>query len=308
MRKTIHFMAISLLLCLIQLSVANIDCQAQQEAQYTQYMFNGLVLNPAYAGSRDVNSAVAFYRHQWAGIDKAPRTVAFSFHGPASEKVGLGIHLENDRIGVHNRLNIHGSYAYRFRLGYGQMSLGVRAGIHNYNSKWTETELQDLDDQVFHANENKLLPNFGFGALYFANQFFIGVSVPKILEQDLTVTKIAKERRHIFVRGGLILPLSPTLDLRPSTLVKMVPGKAPVSADFNLSLWIQKALSLGVSYRLQDSWDFLVEYQVNHHLQIGYSYDWTATELRQANSGSHEIMLGYDFSLDRERIVSPRHF
>ncbi len=308
MRNAVTYLSLFVTLWLAVNILSSDKAMAQQEAHYTQYMFNGLVLNPAYAGSRDVMSAVAFYRHQWQGIDKAPRTVSLSLHGAASEKVGLGIHMENDRLGVHNRFNLHGSYAYRFRLGYGQMSLGLRAGFHNYNSRWTETQLQDPDDQVFHTNENKLLPNFGFGAFYFTNQLFIGVSVPKILEQDISITKVAKERRHYFLTAGLLIPMGVNLDLRPSMMMKAVPGDAPISTDINLSLLIQRALSLGVSYRIKDSWDFLVEYQLNHHLRLGYSYDLTATELRHENSGSHEIMLGYDFSFDRERIISPRHF
>ena len=302
------------LLCFLMLDSER--ATAQQDAEYTQYMFNSLVLNPAYAGSRDALSATAIYRHQWAGMDGAPRTLSLGGHSPIGDRVGVGLFLENDRIGVHNRFSLFGSYAYKIPVAAdGNLSLGLQAGILSYASNWANLpNIQDPTDPNFQGQQSKLLPNFGIGAYYYTDRYYVGLSVPHLLANNLDdISPQAKQYMHYFLTGGMVFDINSDLKLKPSILIKHVPSLSPLEADLNVSLLFRDALWVGMGYRTADALLFLLEYQFPTGLRIGYSYDLTLTKLSGFNSGSHEIMLGIDLDTGSggnsiQKVLSPRYF
>ncbi|MGB0840360.1 MAG: PorP/SprF family type IX secretion system membrane protein [Chitinophagales bacterium] len=298
------FTLFALLTCL-----ACMDAKAQQDAQYTQYMFNGLALNPAYAGTRDAISATAIYRHQWAGVVGAPRTFSFSVHSPLQEQAGLGLFVESDRIGIHNRLSLFASYAYRIVVGEGQLSIGLQGGLLNYQSDWNNLpNVADPGDVVLANPESKLLPNFGLGIHYYTERFYVGASIPHMLDNELSEVSLqALQSRHYFITSGALIDLSTTLKVKPSIMLKAVSG-SPLAADLNLSFLIRDVLWLGAGYRFGDALTFLGSFQFNNGLRLGYAYDLTRTDL-QPTGGTHEVMLGFDFIKEGDNpVLNPRFF
>ncbi|MGB0929266.1 MAG: PorP/SprF family type IX secretion system membrane protein [Chitinophagales bacterium] len=297
-----------LILCLIFLGLQSVF--AQQDAQYTQYMFNTLVINPAYAGSRDAVSILGIYRNQWTGFNGSPTSFAASVHSPVGEKLGLGLFLESDQIGVHQRLSAYTAYAYKIALGGGYLSLGLQAGVLQYSSDWSELpEVLDPDDPIFLADNSKLLPNFGLGVYYYSEQFFVGVSVPHLLEGNIDeVSELAMQDRHYWATAGVAIPLNDNLKVQPSLLVRMVPSIAPVNIDANLSLIINNIFRVGAGYRSSQAVLFMLEYQQDK-LRVGYSYDLGLSSLADYHSGSHEIMVGLDLPTNKlQKVQSPRFF
>jgi type IX secretion system PorP/SprF family membrane protein len=292
---------------------------AQQDAMFSQYMFNGLVLNPAYAGSREVLSATALYRNQWVGIDGSPKTVTFSAHAPVrNEKIGVGIVFSSDRIGITNANNVGFNYAYRIKFkNKGTLSLGLQASILQYRADFASIQHSfspTVYDPSFSQVINKWLPNFGTGIYYYTNKFYLGASVPNIISNKLTgegtvfqVGDKAQQYRHLFITTGYVFNINKSLKLKPSVLVKFVQG-SPIEFDFNGNLWLFDMFAVGLSYRTGDSVDALFEFQVTPQLGIGYAYDYTLTPLGKYTSGSHEIMVRYELGFGKRRIITPRYF
>ena len=311
---------------------ASVYMNAQQDARYTQYMFNKLAINPAYAGSGDgfTNglSLTALYRTQWVGFEGQPRTISFSAHTPlgTAKKVGMGLYLEHDMIGVHGRSTGYLSYAYHFGLGgQSRLGIGLQGGGMYLVSDYTEVPNNggpiDVSDPAFDQRITKFMPNFGVG-LYFYNPtaFYVGASVPHLLDNDKgTPTKIAHQYRHYhFMAGGIIGPEA--FKIKPSALLKVVPGVAPVQLDMNLLFLIKNAVWFGPSLRIApvqidgatrlkpESLDFIIAFQVKG-FKVGYAYDLTLTKISNFTSGSHEIMLGYDVPGGKgPRYLTPRYF
>jgi len=294
------------------------QASAQQLPRYSQYMFNGLVINPAYAGSVDGLSGSLFYRNQWAGFDGAPKTFALSLHSPViyPEKMGLGFYVEHDQIGKQANTAAYISYAYKIPVKEGaSLALGLQAGINNYNADWSSITSLDENDPVFMMNDARTVPNFGLG-LYFSNEvLYAGLSIPQLINNKLNnIQKLSKQYRHYLFSAGGIIKISEPLKLRPSILLKYVPSNAPLQADLNMSFLIMDALWIGASYRnntnvAPESVVFILSYLFNNGLRIGYAYDLTTTEISNHTSGSHEITVGFDFrSKKKESIVTPRYF
>jgi len=288
---------------------------AQQDAQYTQYMFNNIVRNPAYTGTRQAVSALAIYRHQWAGLDGAPRTFSASVHSPVGSSMGLGLYVENDVIGVHNRLSVYGSYAYRIFIDdRSRLSIGLQAGILNYRSDWSQLgPLQDAGDMSFDPSQvyNKLLPNFGLGLYYYIDDlFYVGFSAPHLLDSSLdNVQQVSNYDRHYFLSAGYVLDIADNVRFKPTILVKSVPAYAPFEFDINANFLLFEQLWLGIGYQTEMSIPFVAQYQFENGLRVGYAYDLGLSQLNNYHSGSHEIMLGFDFdSRKPEKIISPRFF
>jgi len=289
-----------------------LEIQAQQDAMHTQYMFNTLMYNPAYAGSRDAFSAAAIYRHQWHNFDGAPKTGSVTLHGPVRDKYGLGLSLQYDSWGVHDWGLVEGSYAYRFYLTPTvKLSAGIQASMLYQQSNYTLVNSNtDNIDPTFMQDESRILPNFGAGLFLYSNRYYVGLSIPHILNNKLSaLSQNAQQNRHYYLAAGIVLPLSNSLELKPSVLVKSVGSFAPTQAEINANLYIQKVVWVGATYRTGDSFDFLFGVQINPSLRFGYAFDLTTTEIRQeAPGGTHEIMIGYDFNVGRERVVTPRYF
>jgi type IX secretion system PorP/SprF family membrane protein len=301
----------------IMLALSNITIQAQQDAMFTHYMYNTLAVNPGYAGSRDALTITALHRSQWVGFDGAPTTQTLTIHTPISRKMGVGLSIVNDEIGPVKTTAVYVDLAYNINLSEkGKLAFGLKGGINFMQGNINTLDIDDKSDVSFQQNiESQLLPNFGFGMYYYQERFYLGLSTPKLLENNFetntatSVTNLSSERRHYFLIAGTILELSNTVDLKPTTFVK-VTNSAPIEADLTASFIFSKKLLLGAMFRTGDAVGALVGYNFTDQLHLGYSFDWSyGLKTFKYNQGSHEIMLTYDFIFnDAQRIRSPRHF
>jgi type IX secretion system PorP/SprF family membrane protein len=294
---------------------------AQQDVQYTMYRFNNLIFNPAAAGSRDALSVVGIYRWQWLNVPGAPRTGSFSVHSPLrNNNLALGLTFTNDRIGVTHTNKLEGNFAYRIPLGKAKkvkLSLGVSAGVTNYRSKLTEVNTNGGagTDPNFADNASLWLPNVGFGIYAYSQKFFVGVSVPNLLANSIqtknqvfqTGVNDAHQYYHLFVTGGYVFDLGEKVKFAPSVMMKYVPKYAPIDFDFNANFIFIDRIWLGASYRLSDSYGFMAAFNITPQLRVGYAYDLTVSPISKFTTGSHEVMLGYDFDFDKKKIVNPRY-
>ncbi|MCB0514479.1 MAG: type IX secretion system membrane protein PorP/SprF [Chitinophagales bacterium] len=309
---------LSLFICLFFLP----EVKAQQDAQYTQYMFNSLLYNPAYAGSRDALSATAFYRKQWLDIEGAPRTISLAVHSPVfNDKVGLGFSLENDQIGVINQNRIFTDYSYTIAMSNGgKLAMGLKAGITLYDARWSTVITSTEGDPVYGNDVNLVLPNFGAGLYYYSDRFYAGFSVPHLLKNKLEseesndVEKISREELHVFTTAGFMIPLSENLKLKPSFLVKYVPN-APVATDVNVNFLLKDMLWLGTAVRSNmsnsfevSSINFNVMVQATPMFRLGYAYDYATSALSSYTRGTHEVMIGYDLIREKGKVITPRYF
>ena len=302
---------------------------AQQDAMFSQYMFNGLAINPAYAGTRNVLSTTALFRKQWVRIPGSPTTETFTVDGPFSRKKkgGLGLNLINDKIGVTNSLGIYGVYAYRVKIKRNKtLSFGLQAGVSQYRANFTSVSLtRDVANQYDAAYENNIKrwnANFGFGMYYYTKKFYAGLSIPHFIPGKL-ISKIksssnyyetfisdkdkAHQYAHAFLTAGYVIKIKKDIKLKPSVLVKYVYG-APIELDLNANVWFYDIVSAGLSFRTADAILVMFEVQANKQWRIGYSFDYSYTRLRKYNSGTHEIMLRYEFSYERAKLLTPRYF
>lgn len=322
MKKLVILLAVGIFVLLLDTQTNKV--LAQQDAQYSMYMFNGLALNPAYAGSRERWAVTALYRHQWAGFgDGVPRTAVANAHGPLlNDRVGLGISIANDRIGPTSLIEAAASYAYRLPLGTkkysGRLCFGMNARVTNYTQRWSELTTSDQADQAFiGGNENVFHPNFGVGLYYYNDRFYAGFSIPNMLNTSLDdnfqldgTDLVARKYRHVFTTIGAIVPLTDNVKLKPSMLLKHVKN-TPFQADFNASLLFKEALWIGASFRtaFQEPGPAavigMIEYMFAKHLRVGYAYDYTLTDIGAYQSGTHEIMVGYEFG-SNDKYLTPR--
>lgn len=295
--------------------------RAQQDAQYSMYRFNGLYLNPAYAGSHEVITATAMYRNQWVKMPGAPQTASVALHSPLkNERIGLGLIYTYDQIGVVKNNSLNASFAYRVPIGKKKnvkLCLGLSAGFTNYRADLNSVATTEANDPNFAGNnQNRWLPNIGFGIYIYSPKFFVGLSVPHILASRLngktsvfeTNPDIAKQYYHLLLTGGYVFDLGKKVKFMPSVLMKYAPLHAPVSFDFNATFVFVDRLWLGAAYRLNDSYNFMAAVNITKQLRVGYAYDLTVSPLRSYTSGSHEVMLGFDFNFQRSgKVISPRH-
>jgi len=295
---------------LVLLSVSKLT--AQQDAQYTQYMYNQAVLNPAYAGSKGHLAMGALGRTQWVGIKGAPQTLTLFMHGPIGEKLGVGGTLISDKIGPITETNFYGDFSYTLDVSAeGRLALGIKAGLtlHNIDSNLS-TVSPDPALIAALSQGNQLLPNFGAGAFYYTDRFYLGLSMPNFLqtryyERTGTLITNASEKMHLFGTTGYVFDLTDNIKLKPSLMLKGAIG-APLSIDLSANALFSDRFELGLSYRLDDSISAILGLNVNSEFRIGYAYDYTLSKLGDFNSGSHEIMLTYEFL--RKELKSPRFF
>ena len=276
---------------------------AQQRPVYSQYMFNGLAINPAYAGSQKQLSATAVYRDQWVNFEGAPTTKSLGIHtGFAKKKVGIGLMVSSEEIGVHKDLSLYASYAYKLVFRKAVLSMGLQAGFNNLQSDFSKLNLKSSSDPFLSGNLKKFNPNFGAGLFYSTNTAYVGLSVPYIVHNRVVNIKkndlesLAREARYYFLTGGKVFDLSPRLKVKPSTLLRIQEG-APLGVDLNGNLIIDDLLNLGASYRSGDSMIFLFELKLNQNFRFGYAYDYVISDLNPYTNGSHEIMLNYSINL-----------
>jgi type IX secretion system PorP/SprF family membrane protein len=304
-------------LSVVIITIVNSTAIAQQDPMYSQYVFNGLIINPAYAGSHDVLSTTLLYRDQWVSIPGAPKTGTFSIDAPLkNQKVGLGLNVEFDKIGVTNFSGITGAYSYKIKFSHGALHFGVQAGVGFYNSNFTIVKYSDggVSDEAFQNNYHDLMPTFGFGMYYYTNRFYAGFSIPQIAGHAIQKALYSNSEsahldlaNHYFITSGYLFDLSPDMKLKPSVLLKYV-GGAPIEIDLNSTVWFYDILALGVSYRSLASLNFLCQIRLSNRLYLGYAYEYATNSLNHFSSGSHEIMLQYIFNFSHGKIVTPRFF
>jgi type IX secretion system PorP/SprF family membrane protein len=309
-------MSTKIKMVLIMLAIS-IKAFSQQDPMYSQYVFNGLVINPAYAGTRDVLTASLLYRNQWLSIPGAPKTGMFSIDAPVkNQKVGIGMMVEFDKIGVTNHTGVNGVYSYRIKFEHSALSLGVQAGIGFNNSNFSSVKYSEgtVVDEVFMNDSHEVLPNFGFGAYYYSDRFFAGFSIPQIAGRTIqrAISSNAESAHldlanHYFLTSGYLFDITPDMKLKPSILLKYVNG-APIEMDVNGIVWFYDLLAVGVTYRSLSSLNFLAQVRLTSQLYLGYSYEYATTSLNTFSSGSHEIMLQYHFDFSHAKIVTPRFF
>lgn len=291
-----------------------INANAQQEAMYTHYAFNMLSVNPAYAGSREAMTLTALHRSQWVGFEGAPQTESFTIHSPiAKNNMGLGLSFINDKIGPINNTGFQGCYAYKLKFNYGgKLALGINGGVNLLQADLTGLQAANQNDVTLTNTRNQVMPNFGFGAYYTYTKFFAGFSIPSLIKNKLDPTSptgLNLEERHTYITGGVNLDVTKNIAFKPIALIKMVKG-APLQTDLTGLIIINKTVEIGGMYRSGDAYGLIVGYNLPNHIRVGYSFDWSmGVKTARVNSGSHELILRYDFiSKARKRIVSPRYF
>jgi len=284
---------------------------AQQDPQYTQYMYNMNVVNPAYAGSKESLSITALYRNQWSGFDGAPETFTFSAHSPLGDKVGLGLSAIKDELGPVSETNVYADFSYTLEIGGNtKIALGVKAGATFHDVGLTDLELQDPNDPFFSQNISNTYPNVGAGAFLYGDNFYVGVSVPNLLNSvhlDENGLKYGSETNHYFGTAGYVFQVSENVKLKPSVMVKSA-FDAPVSFDGNLNALFFEKFEIGASYRLDDSFSGLVGFQVTDNIRIGYAYDYITSDLDAVADASHEVILTFDLFFNKRTLRSPRYF
>ena len=300
-----------LIALLLLVGSSGLKLHAQQEPMYSQYMFNMLNLNPAYAGNRAVNNITFLHRNQWAGFDGSPKTTTISWDRRAEgSNVGYGVQLYNDKISIENTTGIQAFYSYRLPFENSALTLGLSAGFLNYSAKYSQLTTIDKGDPLFSDDKSTILPTFGFGMLYSAENWYAGFSIPALLKtkSDDSKLQINGANNHYFLNGGYIFRVNEILKLKPSVLFKYVSG-APLEADLNLNAWINDKYGAGISYRTNDAIVAMVEIQITPKIRAGYAFDYTVSKLNDYNNGTHELMLRYEFDAGKIiRILSPRYY
>ncbi len=301
---------ISLLLIFITILTVK-DMSAQQDPQYTQYMYNMNIMNPAYAGSKESLSITALYRTQWSGLDGAPETITFSAHSPVGERVGLGLSAIKDELGPISETNVYIDFSYTLPLGENvKLALGLKAGATFHDVGLTSLELQDPGDPFFSEDISNVYPNVGAGAFLYTENFYLGLSVPNFLNSihlDENGLQYGSETQHFFATAGYVFQISDNFKLKPSVMVKSA-FDAPISLDGNLNALFFDRFEIGASYRLDDSFSGLVGFQVTDFLRIGYAYDHITSELKGVGSASHEVIVTFDIFFKPRILHSPRFF
>lgn len=283
---------------------------SQQSPQYTQYAYNMNIVNPAYAGSRGSLSVNMLGKTQWIGVEGAPRTATLSIHSPIGQNVGLGFSAIYDEIGPLKDTHLYGDFSYTLRVSnVGQLALGLKAGVSFQNIN--PLLFRFNNNQTFNNDfNNKLSPNFGVGAYYFEDKFYLGASIPNILnttffERNLGSASAPSENSAIFLTSGYVFDINNDVKLKPSTMVRYQ-DEFPISVDISGTIFYQDQLEFGVSYRYNQSVNFLAAINVNDNFRFGYAYDYTLGELSTFSKGSHEILLLFDLPiggrLERKRL------
>ena len=290
---------------------------AQQDAQYTQYMYNTSIVNPAYAGSRETLSIFGLHRTQWAGLEGAPSTNNFSVNSPVGKNVGLGLTIVNDKIGPSDENNFAVDFSYGFNVSESyKLSFGLKGSANILNVDFTKLNIYNPGDPRFQDNiDNRFTANVGAGIYLNSEKTYIGLSAPYIIESkhyDGTApsgasTFIASEKRHYYFIAGHVFDLNNSLKFKPSLLTKMVQG-APLQLDLSGNFLINDKFTAGLAYRLNASFSALAGFQVSDSIFIGYAYDRETTKLANYNSGSHEFFLRFELIKKNVKIISPRFF
>ncbi len=283
----------------------------QQDAQYSQYMFNQLALNPAYAGSRDVLATSLLYRNQWTGIKGAPTTASLSVQMPLrKKKIGIGAEIISDKLGPKNISALLLSYAYRIPLGKGKLAFGLRMGVYNYVFDWNKMDYKDQNDLYnTHKRDAKITGTGDFGTYYYSRTFYWGLGLTHLNQGKITDVSTgdstARQALHYFMPIGKAFEVGSVV-LNPSILIKGATN-APSEIDLTMNVQLKERLWLGLSYRSRYGVVFLTQFRINDKMKAGYSFDYGINKIGRVGKGSHEIMIGYDINIHGTKMVMPRY-
>lgn len=300
-------------LSIIAVLLLAFQMHGQQDPQYTQYMYNMNIVNPAYAGSRENLSFGLLYRNQWTKIDGGPETGTFFGHAPIGNNLGLGLSVIADQIGPVKETNAYVDVSYTLNLGgEHKLAFGVKAGatFHDINLTSGNVAVVDETDPFFGMGISETTPNIGAGFFYYTNKYYLSLSVPNLLSSvhlDNDGREIGSETQHYFLTGGYVFDLSANTELKPSFMVKSA-FDAPTSFDVNLNARFFKKFEIGASYRLDDSFSGLVNFALTPSLRIGYAYDAISSDIKAYAPASHEVMLLFDLNFPKRVSRSPRYF
>jgi len=277
---------------------------AQQRPIQSLYMFDPLLINPAYAGNQVQLSATAIYRNQWVNLDGAPKTFTATAHsGFKKRRLGLGFIVSNDQIGIHNDVGVYGVYSYKIPISRkGTLSFGLQGGFNNLRSDYNKLILKNQGDPSLGGVVTKMNPNVGAGIYFRQDNFYAGFSVPYLLDNKVVglenVGNVSKQQRYYYLTGGFTSKVSNRVKIVPSALIR-IQDQAPISFDLNTVVVLYDAVGLGCSYRLGDAVVALFELQLNENFHVGYAYDITTSALSQYSNGSHELMINYRIKISR---------
>lgn len=306
----------------------SIDCSvwAQQDKMFSQYMFNMMALNPAYAGSREVLSMSALYRSQWTGIEGAPQTATFTMDMPLKqERVGVGLQLYGDKVGVFQEAGAFASYAFRIPVGNrSTLALGLQGGASSYQANLAGVQVNPGNtgqtDPNFNNNISKMLPNFGTGIYLSSDRAYISISVPRLIKNKLNEYNTGNYRsvqlRQAYLGAGFVVELSPDVKMKPSTLLRYAEG-SNLGVDANINFWFVDRIAIGASLRKNQfsSWSTyttdalvgLLEIQLTDQIRFGYAYDRTMNAFKDIAPSSHEFMLRYEIGRSKTHVLTPRY-
>lgn len=285
---------------------------AQQDAQYTQYMYNTINVNPAYAGSRGALSLFALHRTQWVGLDGAPVTNSFSVNTPFNNsRLGLGLSIVNDEIGPSTSNSISTDFSYTIQMSETyKLSFGLKGTLNLFNIDVSKLNPGDQTDPQFQNLDNELSPNIGAGVYLHSDKAYLGLSVPNFIETNAyndNDVAIYKEKMNFYVIGGYVFDFSPAVKFKPAFMTKLIEG-SPLQVDLSANFMFNDKLTLGLAYRWSAAMSAMVGFQISDGFYIGYSYDFETTELDNYNSGSHEIFLRYEIFKKNSKMITPRFF
>ncbi|MCC8407962.1 type IX secretion system membrane protein PorP/SprF [Mucilaginibacter sp. UR6-1] len=303
---------------------------AQQDAQQSQYMFNGIYINPAYAGYKEILNLHAYYRSQWTGVEGSPRSMSLAVDATANNgNVGLAFQVASDKLGAQEYLSAYANYAYRLRMnedGSSRLAFGLGAGLMQLGMNGSKLNPNDPEPDMFTGTQSTIVPDARLGVYYSDDKFYAGLSADNLIAQHINVRKdgyIAQPKAHYYLTGGMLFPLNQDIMLKPSFLLKDDRG-GPTSLDINAFVLLGEKLWLGGSYRtavklydksyLQNDLSPLnsitaaAEFFPNPYLRIGYGYDFSIGPLRGYDGGTHEISIGIYFKTKQSRMLTPRYF
>jgi type IX secretion system PorP/SprF family membrane protein len=278
------------------------------------YVYNALAINPAFAGCHDALSATISYRNQWVGFKDAPKSYMLSVHTPIyNDRIGLGLLIEKNSIGIFKETSFIGNYAYRMELYDGKLALGLGFGVTAYNIAWNELDATDADDiQLINNPASAILPTFSLGTYYYTRKYFIGISIPLLLRHEIDQSTGKYKINNIFsgsnyfITGGYELEISPRFKVLPSILLKYHPHNK-IQIDYNAQISLKNRIWIGIGYRSRNMLVGMFQCQINYQLKLAYSYDFDLGSIGRYRNGSHEIVLNYVFKYARN-VMGPRYF
>ena len=302
------------LVILLLITLFSVQLNAQQDPQYTQYMYNMNIINPAYTGTTEGLAVGALYRSQWVGLDGGPETFTFNIHSPVGKQVGLGLSVISDQIGPVNETNAYVDFSYTIPVGNTtKLAFGLKGGFtfHDIGIAESQINLIDTGDPFFANAINETTPNIGAGVYFYKpNKYYVTVSMLNILigvHLDANGKNIDSESEHLFAAAGYVINLSDNFKLKPHALLKYAMD-APVSYDINANVFMYDLVEVGVGYRLEDSFSGMINFQVYDNLRIGYAYDAIRSDLDIVTNSSHEIFINFDLNFSKKVSRSPRYF